>query len=211
MTGIFAVDVLEGRTALVTGASRGIGAAIADALADAGARVIGTATSEAGARAIGERLGAAGEGAVLNVADPTSVDALTGGLGAAPDILVNNAGITRDNLLLRMKPDEWDEILQTNLSGVYRMSKACLRGMMKKRAGSIISIASVVGVMGNAGQSNYAGALEEGQQESLLGRIPLGRLGEADDIAAATVFLASPAGAYITGETLHVNGGMYMI
>jgi len=223
-------------------------ACIADALADAGARVIGTATSEAGARAIGERLGAAGEGAVLNVADPTSVDALTGGLGAAPDILVNNAGITRDNLLLRMKPDEWDEILQTNLSGVYRMSKACLRGMMKKRAGRIVSIASVVGVMGNAGQSNYAaakagiigfskslarevgsrgitvnviapgfirtdmtGALEEGQQESLLGRIPLGRLGEAADIAAATVFLASPAGAYITGETLHVNGGMYMI
>ena len=248
MAGIFAADVLEGRTALVTGASRGIGAAIADGLAAAGARVVGTATSEAGARAIGERLGERGEGAVLDVADPASVDALTGGLETAPDILVNNAGITRDNLLLRMKPDEWDEILQTNLSGVYRMSKACLRGMMKKRAGSIISIASVVGVMGNAGQSNYAaakagiigfskslarevgsrgitvnviapgfirtdmtGALEEGQQESLLGRIPLGRLGEADDIAAATVFLASPAGAYITGETLHVNGGMYMI
>ena len=248
MAGIFAADVLEGRTALVTGASRGIGAAIADGLAAAGARVVGTATSEAGARAIGERLGERGEGAVLDVADPASVDALTGGLETAPDILVNNAGITRDNLLLRMKPDEWDEILQTNLSGVYRMSKACLRGMMKKRAGNIISIASVVGVMGNAGQSNYAaakagiigfskslarevgsrgitvnviapgfirtdmtGALEEGQQESLLGRIPLGRLGEADDIAAATVFLASPAGAYITGETLHVNGGMYMI
>ncbi len=248
MAGIFAADVLEGRTALVTGASRGIGAAIAGGLAAAGARVVGTATSEAGARAIGERLGERGEGAVLDVADPASVDALTGGLETTPDILVNNAGITRDNLLLRMKPDEWDEILQTNLSGVYRMSKACLRGMMKKRAGSIISIASVVGVMGNAGQSNYAaakagiigfskslarevgsrgitvnviapgfirtdmtGALEEGQQESLLGRIPLGRLGEADDIAAATVFLASPAGAYITGETLHVNGGMYMI
>jgi 3-oxoacyl-[acyl-carrier protein] reductase len=248
MAGIFAADVLEGRTALVTGASRGIGAAIADGLAAAGARVVGTATSEAGARAIGERLGERGEGAVLDVADPASVDALTSGLETAPDILVNNAGITRDNLLLRMKPEEWEAILQTNLSGVYRMSKACLRGMMKKRAGSIISIASVVGVMGNAGQSNYAaakagiigfskslarevgsrgitvnviapgfirtdmtGALEEGQQESLLGRIPLGRLGEAGDIAAATVFLASPAGAYITGETLHVNGGMYMI
>lgn len=248
MAGIFAADVLEGQTALVTGASRGIGAAIADGLAAAGARVIGTATSESGAQAIGERLGERGEGAVLDVSDPASVDALTGGLEAPPDILVNNAGITRDNLLLRMKPDEWDEILQTNLSGVYRMSKACLRGMMKKRAGRIISIASVVGVMGNAGQSNYAaakagiigfskslarevgsrgitvnviapgfirtdmtGALEEGQQVALLGQIPLGRLGEAADIAAAAVFLASPAGAYITGETLHVNGGMYMI
>jgi 3-oxoacyl-[acyl-carrier protein] reductase len=248
MAGIFAADVLEGQTALVTGASRGIGAAIADGLAAAGARVIGTATSGSGAQAIGERLGERGEGAVLDVSDPASVDALIGGLEAPPDILVNNAGITRDNLLLRMKPDEWDEILQTNLSGVYRMSKACLRGMMKKRAGRIISIASVVGVMGNAGQSNYAaakagiigfskslarevgsrgitvnviapgfirtdmtGALEESQQEALLGQIPLGRLGEAADIAAAAVFLASPAGAYITGETLHVNGGMYMI
>jgi 3-oxoacyl-[acyl-carrier protein] reductase len=248
MAGIFAADLLEGQTALVTGASRGIGAAIADGLAAAGARVIGTATSEAGARAIGERLGERGEGAVLDVSDADSVQALTGALETAPDILVNNAGITRDNLLLRMKPEEWDDILQTNLSGVYRMSKACLRGMMKKKAGRIISIASVVGVMGNAGQSNYAaakagiigfskslarevgsrgitvnviapgfirtdmtGALDESQQESLQGQIPLGRLGEADDIAAATVFLASPAGAYITGETLHVNGGMYMI
>lgn len=248
MAGIFAADVLEGQTALVTGASRGIGAAIADGLAAAGARVIGTATSEAGARAIGERLGERGEGAVLDVSDADSVQALTGALETAPDILVNNAGITRDNLLLRMKPEEWDDILQTNLSGVYRMSKACLRGMMKKKAGRIISIASVVGVMGNAGQSNYAaakagiigftkslarevgsrgitvnviapgfirtdmtGALDEGQQESLQAQIPLGRLGEADDIAAAAVFLASPAGAYITGETLHVNGGMYMI
>ena len=248
MAGIFAADLLEGRTALVTGASRGIGAAIADGLAAAGARVIGTATSEAGARAIGERLGERGEGAVLDVSDADSVQALMAALDTAPDILVNNAGITRDNLLLRMKPEEWDDILQTNLSGVYRMSKACLRGMMKKKAGRIISIASVVGVMGNAGQSNYAaakagiigfskslarevgsrgitvnviapgfirtdmtGALDESQQETLQGQIPLGRLGEADDIAAAAVFLASPAGAYITGETLHVNGGMYMI
>lgn len=248
MAGIFAADLLKGQTALVTGASRGIGAAIADGLAAAGARVIGTATSEAGARAIGERLGERGEGAVLDVSDADSVQALIGALETPPDILVNNAGITRDNLLLRMKPEEWDDILQTNLSGVYRMSKACLRGMMKKKAGRIISIASVVGVMGNAGQSNYAaakagiigfskslarevgsrgitvnviapgfirtdmtGALDESQQESLQGQIPLGRLGEADDIAAAAVFLASPAGAYITGETLHVNGGMYMI
>jgi len=248
MAEVFAADVLEGQTALVTGASRGIGAAIADGLAAAGARVIGTATSESGAGTIGERLGERGEGAVLDVSDAASVEAFTGALGTAPDILVNNAGITRDNLLLRMKPEEWDDILQTNLSGVYRMSKACLRGMMKKRGGRIISIASVVGVMGNAGQSNYAAAkagiigfskslarevgsrgitvnviapgfirtdmteaLGEGQQESLLGRIPLGRLGEAADIAAAAVFLASPAGAYITGETLHVNGGMYMI
>ncbi len=248
MPGIYRSDVLEGSTAVVTGASRGIGAAIADALADAGARVTGTATSGRGASAIAERLGDRGTGAVLDVADPASVDAFVGELPAAPDILVNNAGITRDNLLLRMKPEEWEEIIATNLSGVYRMSKACLRGMMKKRAGRIISVASVVGVMGNAGQSNYAAAkagiigfskslarevgsrgitvnviapgfirtdmtdaLGEDQQEALRAQIPLARLGEAADIAATAVFLASPAGAYITGETIHVNGGMYMI
>lgn len=248
MSGIFAADVLAGRVALVTGASRGIGAAISDALAAAGAEVIGTATSAQGAERISERLGASGRGMELDVSDAGSVDELLGALNTAPDILVNNAGITRDNLLLRMKTEEWDEILQTNLSGVYRMSKACLRGMMKKRAGRIISIASVVGVMGNAGQSNYAAAkagiigfskalarevgsrgitvnviapgyiqtdmteaLAEQQREALLAQIPLARLGDAADIAAAVVFLASPAGSYITGETLHVNGGMYMI
>ncbi|MEJ2601689.1 MAG: 3-oxoacyl-ACP reductase FabG [Gammaproteobacteria bacterium] len=248
MPGIFISDALEEAVAVVTGASRGIGAAIADALSQAGAQVIGTATSESGASAISERLGDRGTGAVLDVSDADSVEAFVGALPSAPDILVNNAGITRDNLLLRMKPQEWDEIIETNLSGVYRMSKACLRGMMKKRSGRIISVASVVGVMGNAGQSNYAAAkagiigftkslarevgsrgitvnviapgfirtdmteaLGEEQQGALRAQIPLARLGEPADIAAAAVFLASPAGAYITGETLHVNGGMYMI
>jgi 3-oxoacyl-[acyl-carrier protein] reductase len=248
MPGIFISDALEEAVAVVTGASRGIGAAIADALSQAGAQVIGTATSESGASAISERLGDRGTGAVLDVSDADSVEAFVGALPSAPDILVNNAGITRDNLLLRMKPQEWDEIIETNLSGVYRMSKACLRGMMKKRSGRIISVASVVGVMGNAGQSNYAAAkagiigftkslarevgsrgitvnviapgfirtdmteaLGEEQQAALRVQIPLARLGEPADIAAAAVFLASPAGAYITGETLHVNGGMYMI
>lgn len=251
MTSLFNAAALDGEIALVTGASRGIGAAIAAALAAAGATVIGTATSESGAAAIGNALGGKGRGVVLDIADESSVEAALKDIQAhegAPTILVNNAGITRDNLLMRMKPDEWDDVISTNLGGVFRMSKACLRGMMKKKAGRIISIASVVGVMGNAGQSNYAaakagiigfskslarevgsrgitvnviapgfirtdmtGALDESQQETLQGQIPLGRLGEADDIAAAAVFLASPAGAYITGETLHVNGGMYMI
>ncbi len=248
MTQVFSPDALSGQLALVTGASRGIGAAIADAMAAAGAEVVGTATSETGAAAIAERLGSRGSGRVLNVADPDSVERLLAGLDSPPDVLVNNAGITRDNLLLRMKPEEWAEILETNLSGVYRMSKACLRGMMKKRSGRIISIASVVGVMGNAGQSNYAAAkagiigfskalarevgsrgitvnviapgyiqtdmteaLGEEQRAALMSQIPLARLGEARDIALAAVFLASPAGAYITGETVHVNGGMYMI
>ncbi|HRQ65760.1 MAG TPA: 3-oxoacyl-ACP reductase FabG [Xanthomonadaceae bacterium] len=242
---------LSGEVALVTGASRGIGAAIADELAALGARVVGTATSEAGAAAIGERLaGHGGQGRVLDVTDGAAVEALiesvAGELGAI-GILVNNAGITRDQLLLRMKEEDWQAILDTNLSSVFRTSKAVLRGMMKARKGRIINIASVIGLTGNAGQANYAAAkagiigfsksmarevgsrgitvnvvapgfidtdmtraLPEAQRESMLGQIALGRLGESADIARAVAFLASPAAAYITGETLHVNGGMYM-
>ncbi len=242
---------LTGEIALVTGASRGIGAAIADELAAQGAKVIGTATSEAGAAAIGERLAAhGGAGRVLNVTDSAAVDALIDAIGSefgAVSILVNNAGITRDQLLMRMKEDDWNAILDTNLSSVFRTSKAVLRGMMKARRGRIISIASVIGLTGNPGQANYAAAkagiiafskslareigtrgitvnvvapgfidtdmtraLPESAKESLLGQIALGRLGEPADIARAVAFLASPAAAYITGETLHVNGGMYM-
>jgi 3-oxoacyl-[acyl-carrier protein] reductase len=247
---VFTKDVLDGEVALVTGASRGIGAAIADALAAAGARVVGTATSEAGAETITARLGERGRGVVMNIADEDSVKAAVDDLQAnegAATIVVNNAGITRDNLLMRMKPDEWDAVIETNLSGAFRVSKACLRGMMKARRGRIINIASVIGVSGNAGQANYAAAkagligfskslakeigsrgitvnvvapgfvdtdmtrvLPEDQRDVLLEQIPLGRLGQADDIAAAVVFLASPAGDWITGETLHVNGGMLM-
>jgi len=244
-------DTLRGEVALVTGASRGIGAAIADALAAQGATVIGTATSEAGATAIGERLASAGgHGRLLDVTDSASVDALVDSIGSSIgpiSILVNNAGITRDNLLLRMKEDEWQAILDTNLTSVYRTSKAVLRGMMKARKGRIISIASVIGSIGNAGQSNYAAAkagvvafskslareigsrgitvnvvapgfidtdmtraMPEAARDSLLGQIALGRLGEPADIANAVTFLAGPSAAYITGETLHVNGGMYM-
>jgi len=244
-------DTLRGEIALVTGASRGIGAAIADALAAQGATVIGTATSEAGAAAIGDRLAkAGGHGRLLNVTDSASVDALVESIGSSIGpitILVNNAGITRDNLLLRMKEDEWQSILDTNLTSVYRTSKAVLRGMMKARKGRIISIASVIGSIGNAGQSNYAAAkagvvafskslareigsrgitvnvvapgfidtdmtraMPEAAREGLLGQIALGRLGESADIANAVTFLAGPSAAYITGETLHVNGGMYM-
>ena len=244
----FNENLLAGQTALVTGASRGIGAAVAAALAAAGARVIGTATSTAGAERIGGALGAQGEGRVLDVADDDSVAALFDGLKATPPgIVVNNAGITRDNLLMRMKADEWDSLIATNLTGVFRVSKAALRAMMKARQGRIISIASVVGSMGNAGQTNYAAAkagvvgfskslarevgsrgitvnviapgyietdmtaaLSDAQKGELGERIPLARLGQPDDIAAAVVFLASPAGAYVTGETLHVNGGMWM-
>ena len=245
---------LDGEIALVTGASRGIGRAIALALGEAGARVIGTATSDAGAAAIGkafDEAGVTGQGEVLNVADAGSVDALMSKLAAAdasPTVLVNNAGITRDNLLMRMKDDEWQSIIDTNLSSVYRMSKAVLRAMMKARRGRIITITSVVGVMGNAGQANYAAAkagvigfskslarevgsrgitvnaiapgfidtdmtkaLDDSQRDALLSQVPLNRLGQPEDIAAAVVFLASPAGGYITGETLHVNGGLYMI
>ena len=247
---MFSSDALEGEIALVTGASRGIGAAIAAALANAGAIVIGTATTDAGAAAIGETLGERGRGIALNITDDesvaTAIKDMQGNEGS-PTIVVNNAGITRDNLLMRMKADEWDDVLATNLSGVYRVSKACLRGMMKAKKGRIINIASVIGIMGNAGQSNYAAAkagiigfskslareigsrnitvnvvapgfidtdmtrvLPEEQKQGMLAQVPLGRLGEGDDIANAVVFLASPAGAYITGETLHVNGGMLM-
>ncbi len=242
---------LQGEIALVTGASRGIGAAIADLLATQGAKVIGTATSDSGAAAIGERLAThGGVGRVLDVRDPAAVEGLIDAVGkefGAISILVNNAGITRDQLLMRMKEEDWQAILDTNLSSVYRASKAVLRGMMKARKGRIVSIASVVGVTGNPGQSNYAAAkagiiafskslareigsrgitvnvvapgfidtdmtraLTEEQRNGLLGQIALGRLGAATDIAQAVAFLASPAADYITGETLHVNGGMYM-
>ncbi|QOY62143.1 3-oxoacyl-ACP reductase FabG [Lysobacter sp. H21R4] len=242
---------LNGEIALVTGASRGIGAAIADELAAQGATVIGTATSQAGADAIGERLSAAGgHGRVIDVADGAATLALIDAIGkdiGPISILVNNAGITRDNLLLRMKDEDWQAVIDTNLSSVYRTSKAVMRSMMKARRGRIINIASVIGVTGNAGQANYAAAkagiiafskslakeigsrgvtvnvvapgfidtdmtrgLPEDSREAMLGQIALGRFGDPADIARAVAFLAGPAAAYITGETLHVNGGMYM-
>ena len=250
MSNLFSATALEGEVALVTGASRGIGAAIAAALAGAGATVIGTATSDSGASAIGDTLGDHGRGMALNIADEDSVEAALKDIQSnegAPTILVNNAGITRDNLLMRMKPEEWDEVISTNLTGVYRLCKGCLRGMMKAKKGRIINIASVIGVMGNAGQSNYAAAkagiigfskslareigsrnitvnvvapgfidtdmtriLPEEQRNAMLAQVPLGRLGESEDIANAVLFLASQAAAYVTGETLHVNGGMLM-
>mgnify|MGYP001068318566 FL=1 len=246
--------MLENEIALVTGASRGIGRAIAIELGRRGARVIGTATSESGARAIDEYLGAAqigGRGVVLDVANAASVEACfkdVDGREGTPTILVNNAGVTRDGLLMRMSADDWQTVIETDLSAVYRTCKAVMRGMMKARRGRIINIASVVGVMGNAGQANYAAAkagmigftkslarevgsrgitvnvvapgfivtdmtdaLGEAARASLLGQVPLGRLGAAEDIAHAVAFLASPQAGYITGETLHVNGGMYMI
>ena len=250
MSQLFTADALEGEIALVTGASRGIGASIAAALAAAGAKVVGTATSQGGADSISAALGDQGRGIVLDVADDESVAAAIKDMQAhegAPGILVNNAGITRDNLLMRMKQEEWDDVIATNLSGVFKVSKACLRGMMKARKGRIINIASVVGVMGNAGQANYAATkagvigfskslarevgsrgitvnvvapgfidtdmtkdLPEANREAMLSQIPLGRLGDCLEIANAVLFLATAGGAYITGETLHVNGGMVM-
>ncbi len=250
MSSSFSNNALAGDIALVTGATRGIGAAIAQALAAAGATVVGTATSESGAQTISTALGGKGRGIVLNITDAESVQAAIKDIQdkeGSPTIVVNNAGITRDNLLVRMKAEEWDDVLSTNLSGAYRVSKACLRGMMKARGGRIINIASVIGIMGNAGQANYAAAkagligfskslareigsrnitvnvvapgfidtdmtkvLPEAQRDNMLSQVPLGRLGEGEDIAAAVLFLASKAGAYITGETLHVNGGMLM-
>lgn len=244
---------LNDKVALVTGASRGIGAAIAEQLGKAGAVVIGTATSESGAEKISAHfsaLGIRGAGKVLNVTDADSVAALLKEVGdefGAPAILVNNAGITKDNLLMRMSDEEWFDVINTNLSAVYRLSKGVLRGMMKARWGRIINISSVVGAMGNPGQSNYAATkagvagfarslaaevgsrnitvntvapgfidtdmtkvLPEEQRQQLLSRIPLGRLGAPEEIAAVVVFLAGDAGSYISGETIHVNGGMYM-
>nr|WP_193251985.1 3-oxoacyl-ACP reductase FabG [Vibrio navarrensis] len=242
---------LSGKVALVTGASRGIGRAIAETLVERGATVIGTATSESGAAAISEYLGENGKGFALNVTQAESIEATLKAINdefGAIDILINNAGITRDNLLMRMKDDEWSDILDTNLTSIFRLSKAVMRGMMKKRDGRIINIGSVVGTMGNAGQANYAAAkagvigftkslarevasrgvtvntvapgfietdmtraLNDEQRAVTLANVPAGRLGDPREIAEAVVFLASPAAAYITGETLHVNGGMYMV
>ncbi len=245
--------MLENDVALVTGASRGIGHAIALALGGAGARVIGTATSAEGAARLGATLashGCNGRGALLDAGNAASVDTLVGELEAAselPTILVNNAAVTRDSLLLRMKPEDWEAVITTNLTGVFRLSKACVRRMMKERRGRIVNLTSVVGVTGNAGQANYAAAkagllgftkslarelasrgitvnavapgfidtdmtraLNEAQRAALVGQIPVGRLGTPADVAGAVLFLVSPQATYITGETLHVNGGMYM-
>jgi len=247
------VGELGGQVALVTGATRGIGRAIALALGGAGAKVVGTATTEGGAGTIGEYLEAAaitGRGMLLDVTDGAAVDACVAAIEkeyGAVAILVNNAGITRDNLLARMKDADWDAVLDTDLKSVFRLSRAVLRGMMKARAGRIINITSVVGASGNPGQVNYAAAkagiagmtralareigsrgitvncvapgfidtdmtraLTGAQRDQLLGTIPLGRLGRPEDVAAAVLFLAAPAAAYVTGATLHVNGGMYM-
>ncbi|HYF58257.1 MAG TPA: 3-oxoacyl-ACP reductase FabG [Burkholderiaceae bacterium] len=244
---------LAGRVALVTGASRGIGRAIALELGRLGATVVGTATTEAGAQGVSEALaaaGAAGRGAVLDVRDAAASEALVESLGKAEGavaILVNNAGITRDNLAMRMKDDEWTSVLDTNLSAVFRLSRAVMRPMMKARWGRIVNVTSVVGASGNAGQANYAAAkagvagmtralarelgsrsitvncvapgfidtdmtraLDESQTAALLQQIPLGRLGDPADVAAAVGFLCLPQAGYVTGSTLHVNGGMYM-
>jgi len=244
---------LAGKIALVTGASRGIGRAIAEELVKQGAIVIGTATTDAGAQAISDAIAALGGQGVGMVMDVSSSESVAHGLAkvdehfGVPTILVNNAGITRDNLLMRMKDDEWEQVINTNLNGLYRLSKGVLRGMMKARHGRIISIGSVVGAMGNGGQTNYAAAkaglegftralarevgsrnitvnavapgfidtdmtkeLPEAQRQVLVGQIPLGRLGQAEEIAAVVAFLASDAAGYVTGATIPVNGGMYM-
>ena len=242
---------LSGKIALVTGASRGIGKAIAEKLVACGATVIGTATTENGAEAISQYLDQNGKGLALNVTDEASIESVISTIKAEfgdIDILVNNAGITRDNLLMRMKEDEWQDILDTNLTSVFRLSKALMRTMMKKRYGRIITIGSVVGTMGNAGQANYAAAkagligfskslarevasrgitvnvvapgfiatdmtaaLTDEQKALTLAQVPVGRLGQPTEIANAVAFLASDEASYITGETLHVNGGMYMV
>ncbi|MCK0536219.1 3-oxoacyl-ACP reductase FabG [Alcanivorax quisquiliarum] len=245
-------DSAQARLALVTGASRGIGKAIAAALVEAGFTVVGTATTEAGAQAISETLAAAGNaggGVVMDVSDSSSVaramEAIQSRFGA-PLVLVNNAGITRDNIMLRMKEDEWDAVINTNLNALFRVTRACLKGMTKARWGRIITISSVVGVMGNAGQANYAAAkggaegfsralarelgsraitvntvapgfiqtdmtdqLAGGQRDALLSQIPLGRLGQAEEVAGAVAWLASESAGYVTGTTIHVNGGMF--
>lgn len=250
---IFAPDALQDRVVLVTGASRGIGSAILEGFAKTGAVVVGTATSEAGAEAIGAAVAAAGgrgKGIVLNVCDAAAsakvIEDIVAEFGRI-DVLVNNAGVTRDTLAMRMKDEQWDEVIDTDLTAAFRLARACLRPMMKQRFGRIISISSVVGAAGNPGQANYAAAkaglvgmskalaremgarnitvncvapgfidtdmtkvLPEAQKEALLKTIPLGRLGMTDDIANACLFLASDAGGYVTGTTLHVNGGMYM-
>jgi 3-oxoacyl-[acyl-carrier protein] reductase len=245
--------MLENDLALVTGASRGIGKAIALALAQAGARVVGTSTTAEGAQGLTELFtskGLKGRGAVLDAGEPASIEALLAqldGAGEMPTILVNNAAITRDMLLLRMKPEDWDAVMTTNLTSVFRLSKGCLRRMMKERRGRIVNITSIVAITGNPGQANYSAAkagllgftkslarevasrnitvnavapgfidtdmtraLTEEQRGGLLSQIPMARLGGAEDIAAAVLFLVSPGASYITGETLHVNGGMYM-
>jgi 3-oxoacyl-[acyl-carrier protein] reductase len=245
--------MLENQVALVTGASRGIGHAIALAAAGAGARVIGTSTTTEGAAKLSAELashGYNGRGALLDAGSAASIDALVAELdkaGEQPTLLVNNAAITRDTLLLRMKPEDWDAVITTNLTAVYRLSRACVRHMMKERRGRIVNLTSVVGLTGNPGQANYAAAkagllgftkslarelasrginvnavapgfidtdmtraLNEEQRAALLKQIPAGRLGTAEEVAAAVLFLLSPQSAYITGETLHVNGGMYM-
>ena len=238
------------KIALVTGATRGIGKAIAQALVANGVTVVGTATSEAGANSISEYLGDNGKGIVLDVSNDESVDAVIKQINeefGAPTVLVNNAGITRDNLMMRMKMDEWDQVINTNLTSVFRVTKACLRGMTKAKFGRIVTISSVVGSMGNAGQANYSAAkaglegfsrslaaeigsrgitvncvapgfiatdmtkdLPEEHKANLVSKVPAARLGEPAEIAAAVAFLTSDAAGYITGETLHVNGGMYM-
>ena len=249
----FAADALAGQVAFITGASRGIGAAILESFVAAGAVVVGTATSEAGAERITARiaeLGGRGRGIALNVCDgeasAAAVAAIVAEFGRI-DVMVNNAGITRDTLVMRMKDDAWNDVIDTDLSAAFRLARACVRPMMKQRTGRIISISSVVGAMGNAGQVNYAAAkagligmtkalareigsrgitvncvapgfidtdmtsgLAEEHKAHLLSQIPLGRLGSAKEVAEACLFLASPAGAYVTGTTIHVNGGMFM-